>query len=144
MVIRSNRPRQGVWSPAFRRSEPRKRGTPSELAALTTELLVAMAILVIALFPLAYSFGHEQKFLRACYNRSVAMEIVDGEMEILLAGEWRSYKEGTQEYTPHSSAVSNLPKRTLQLTITGKHIKLEWLPPGRDMGGRVIREANLP
>ena len=115
-----------------------------ERAALTTELLVAMAILVIALFPLAYSFGHEQKFLRACYNRSVAMEIVDGEMEVLLAGEWRMFKQGTQEYTPHSSAIANLPKRTLQLNIASKHLKLEWLPPGRDQGGHIVREADLP
>jgi hypothetical protein len=116
----------------------------SEHAALITELLVAAAILVIALFPLAYSFGHEQKFLRVCYNRAVAMEIVDGEMEILVAGEWRAFKEGTQEYTPHSMAITNLPVRTLQLTRTGKQLKLEWQPPGRDKGGHVVREVTLP
>src|SRR6187401_1399746 len=115
-----------------------------ERGALATELLVAGVILVIAVLPLAYSFGHEQKFLRVCYNRAVAMEIVDGEMEILVAGEWRAFKEGTQEYTPHSMAITNLPVRTLQLTLTGKQLKLEWRPPGRDKGGHVVREVTLP
>ena len=115
-----------------------------ERGALATELLVAGVILVIAVLPLAYSFAHEQKFLRVCYNRAVAMEIVDGEMEVLMAGEWRAFKEGTQEYVPRSAAVTNLPMRTLQLTITGKQLKLEWRPPGRDMGGHVVREVKLP
>ena len=116
----------------------------NECGALTTELLVAAALLVFAVIPLAYSFATEQRFLRASYNRAVAMEIVDGEMEILLAGEWRAYKEGTQEYTPRAEAITNLPVRTLQLTITGKQLKLEWQPPDPDKGGKVVREVNVP
>lgn len=51
----------------------RKRSRQKERGALTTELLVATVILVMALFPLAYSFMKEQKFLRTCYLRAVAM-----------------------------------------------------------------------
>lgn len=65
-------------------------------------------------------------------------------MEVLRNGEWRSFQQGTQTYTPHSKAITNLSSRTLQLTITGKQLKLEWQPPGRDMGGRVVREVMLP
>jgi hypothetical protein len=50
-----------------------------QTGALTTELLVALALLVGLLLPLAYSFVSERKLVRACYQRAVAMEIVDGE-----------------------------------------------------------------
>jgi len=33
---------------------------------------------------------------------------VDGEVEVLLAGEWRAFKEGAQDYAPHALAVTNL------------------------------------
>ena len=54
--------------------------------ALMVELLVALAIMAGVLLPLAYSFTSERRLARAYYNRAVAMEIVDGEMEALVAG----------------------------------------------------------
>ena len=63
---------------------------------LTTEMVVALAIISLAVFPLAFSMSQEQKYFRACYHRAVAVEIVDGEMEVLLAGEWKSFKDGKQ------------------------------------------------
>ena len=121
----------------------RRASRRGESGALTTELMVAAAILVLALFPLAYSFTTEKRHLRSYYNRAVAIEIVDGEMEILQAGEWRAFKPGAQDYTPRSHAITNLPVQKLQLTITGKHLKLEWRPP-IDQGGNVVREVDVP
>jgi hypothetical protein len=118
----------------------RQRG---ESGALMTELIVAMAFLAIAMFPLAFSFAQESKFLRACYNRAIATEIVDGEMEVLLAGEWRSFKEGVQDYAPHALAVTNLPSTKFQLTITGQRLRLEWLPSEKNQGATVIREVTV-
>lgn len=114
-----------------------------ESGALMTELMIAMAILAVVLFPLAFSFAQETRFLRSCYNRAVAMEIVDGEVEVLLAGEWRSFKEGVQDYAPHALAVTNLPSSKFQLTITGRRLRLEWLPSEKDLGGKVIREVTI-
>ena len=54
--------------------------------SLMVELLVALAILTGVLLPLAYSFVSERRLARSAYQRAVAMEIVDGEMEVLLAG----------------------------------------------------------
>ena len=62
--------------------------------ALMTELFVAMALLTGALLPLAYSITSEKRLARASYQRAVAMEIVDGEMEVLAAGEWRAFSAG--------------------------------------------------
>jgi hypothetical protein len=129
MVIQINK------SPARRRRET---------AALMTELMVALGFLCAAVIPLGYSFAKEHKYLRTCYQRSLAMELVDGEMEILLAGEWRAYTNGVHRLAPATPATANLPPGTLQFTLTDKKLTLEWQPGGPDEGGKVIREATRP
>src|SRR5262245_55483384 len=52
-------------------------------ASLMTELLVAMAILVGVLIPLAWSLTSERRLARGLYERAVAMQIVDSELEVL-------------------------------------------------------------
>ena len=113
-----------------------------ESGTLVAELIIAIAILVIAMLPLAYSFVQDEKVARHFYRRAVAMELVDGEMEVLLAGEWRSFKEGTQPYAFHAASATNLPPAKTVLTITGKHLRLEWQPDKSFSGGKVIREAD--
>ena len=76
---------------------------------LLAEMAVAIAILVIALLPLGYAAGFNARLFRANYERAVAMEIVDGEMEILAAGEWRAFPEGPQPYAVHAKAAASLP-----------------------------------
>jgi len=112
-----------------------------ESGALMTEMVIAMAILVIAVMPLGYSFVHDQKLLRTYYDRAVAMEIVDGEMEALTAGEWRSFSEGTHDYTVHANSLTNLAAGKFLLTVSSNRLRLEWTPGERDRGGRVVREA---
>ena len=114
-----------------------------ERGALMTELMVAIAILTAALFPLAFSFAQEAKYLRSCYNRAVAMEIVDGEVEVLVAGEWRAFKAGAHDYVPNALAATNLTSGKFQLTITDKRLRLEWLPSEKDQGGKVGREVTI-
>jgi hypothetical protein len=114
-----------------------------ELGALTTELLVAMALLTFALFPLAYSFASERRLARSYYQRAVAMEIVDGEMEVLLAGEWRSYQPGLQEYHVKGAASTNLPPGKFQLEVAKEKVRLEWLPSLQRQGGAVMREGTI-
>lgn len=113
----------------------------SESGALATELIVAMAILIIAIVPLAYTYPQEEKLLRASYQRAVAMEIVDGEMEILQAGEWRAFKEGSQPYTFHAQSATNLPPGRAELTISGKHLRLDWKPEKKSF--EIVREADV-
>jgi hypothetical protein len=106
-----------------------------------TELMVGIAILAIAIFPLAYSFAKEHQYLRSCYQRAVAIEIVDGEMEVLLAGEWHAFTNGVHALTPQAHSASNLPPGKLELTLTGNHLRVEWLPADKDQGGKAVREA---
>ena len=110
---------------------------------LMTELMVAMAILCIAVMPLGYSLVQDTHWLRANYHHAVAMEIVDGEIEILATGDWRSLPEGTHPYTVHAGAAMNLPEGEFQVTRTGNQIRLQWAPAEHEGYGIIAREVTV-
>ncbi len=107
------------------------------------EMVMAMAILVIAMLPLGFSVNSDARLFRAAYQRAVAMEIVDGEMEILAAGEWRNFPEGAHPYTVHANAAANLPSGQFLLTRTGRHLRLEWSSTRKQGIGPVVREVTV-
>jgi hypothetical protein len=109
--------------------------------SLMIELLVAMAILSGILLPIAYSVASERRFARAAYQRAVAMEIVDGEMEALAAGGWRAFTNGVSDYSVHAGAATNLPPGRFILTMTPEKVRLEWRPNVKQHGGPVVREV---
>jgi hypothetical protein len=104
-------------------------------------MLVALALFVTAMLPLGYGWVQEQRVLRSHYLHAVAMELVDGEMEILVAGEHRAWRDGSHDYPIKSAAMKNLPAGKFTLTRTGQTLRLEWLPEKRGNGGPVVREA---
>ena len=108
------------------------------------DLMVSMALVVAIVFPLAYSFVSERRLARADYQRAVAMEIVDGEMEALVAGEWRSFTPGEHDYPVTAAAATNLLSGRFVLSVQSHKLQLEWRPAGKHQGGRVSREAELP
>jgi len=110
---------------------------------MMTEMVMAMAILFIAMLPLAYSAKSDARLFRATYQRAVAMEIVDGEMEILAAGAWRNFPEGTHPYAVQTRAAANLPAGQFQLTRTGQHLRLEWSSAKKHGIGPVVREVTV-
>ena len=107
------------------------------------ELIVALAILFVAVIPLAYSFLSDARLLRVGYERAVTMELVDGEMEILAAGDWSSYPDGSQNYPVPAHAAATLPPGRFQLTKAGKHLRLEWQPDAKCGLGVVAREITI-
>jgi hypothetical protein len=107
------------------------------------EIVVAMALMGIALLPLSYSVRSDARLLRATCQHAVAMEIVDGEMEILAAGEWQSFPEGTSEHPINAHAIVNLPPGHFQFTRTGKHLRLEWTASEKHGIGTVLREVTV-
>ena len=108
---------------------------------LMVELLVAMALITGALLPLAYSLASERRLVRATYQRAVAMEIADGEMEVLAAGGWRAFAPGTHEYHVDAGAATNLPPGRFLLHVEAGKARLEWRPSVKMHGGPVVREA---
>ena len=114
-----------------------------ERGSLLTELMVAIAILVVVILPVAYSFPREQLLMRTYYTRAAAMEIVDGEMEVLMAGEWHNFTPGTHLYSVNAQSATNLPPGQFTLTIATNKVRLEWHPDLKDYGGPVVREGTL-
>jgi hypothetical protein len=112
-------------------------------AMLATEMVVALCILVLTILPMAFAIWHENRLLKACYYRALAMEIVDGEMEVLAAGEWRGYAPGEHRYAVRAVAATNLPPGEFVLTVGEGKARLEWIPQERNRGGRITREAVL-
>ena len=115
-----------------------------QTGALMIELLVAIALLTGAILPLAYSFASEKRLARASYQRAVAMEIVDGEMEILAAGEWMRFMQGSQDYQVRAASATNLPPGRFILSVTPSRLRLEWRPEIKMHGGGVSREMKRP
>lgn len=116
----------------------------SRRGILEVDLAMAMLILAVAIIPLAFSFAKEREVLRVEYCRAVADEIVDGEVEILAAGDWKNFPDGEQSYTVHSRAAANLPAGQFELIKNGHHLRLEWLPKRRQGIGVVAREMTVP
>jgi hypothetical protein len=110
---------------------------------LEVDLVVGLAILTLAVLPLGYSFARERQVLKMEYCRSVANEIVDGEMEILAAGDWKNIPDGSQSYAVHANVLASLPPGHFQLTKTGNHLRLEWSPDGKRGLGAVVRETTV-
>jgi hypothetical protein len=112
-----------------------------ESGMLITDILVAISIVTLTIMPMAYTYLEEQQAMKQLYQKSVAMELIDGEMEILAAGEWHSFKEGVQPYLLKGSAAKNLPPGAAQLTISGNHLRLEWVPKKKLKENVIVREA---
>jgi hypothetical protein len=124
-------------------SQPFRKNLRSKRGFLEVDLLVGLAILSLAIVPLGYSFARERQVLKMEYFRSVANEIVDGEMEILAAGDGKNYSEGAQAYVIHSRAAASLPPGHFQLTKNGNHLRLEWAPDERRGVSAVVREVTI-
>jgi hypothetical protein len=110
---------------------------------LMVELLAAILLLTTALLPLAYSVSSEKRLARAMYQRAIAMEIVDGEIEVLAAGGWRALTNGVSEYRVKAAAATNLPPGRFIVSVTPPKVRLEWRPEVKGHGGAVVREVTV-
>lgn len=116
----------------------------SRRGSLQIDLVIALGILALTLLPLASSVRGERRLCRALYHRAVALSLVDSEAEILLAGEWKHYPEGTHDYAIDARAAKNLPPGDFQLTRSENELTLTWQPAHQHGGGKVSRHITLP
>jgi len=114
-------------------------------SALLAELIGAMLVLTLAMMPIILTLAKDQQTCRKYYFKAVAMEVVDGEMEVLRAGYWKEFEQGVQTYPTTANSVTNLPEGELLLTLQGEKIRLEWKPKeGRFQSVHIVREVDLP
>jgi hypothetical protein len=110
----------------------RPRRTPNH-GNIQMDLIAAIAVLAIAILPLGFGILHHRTLVRDATTRAVVLELLDGEMEVLAAGEHRSFQEGTHPYALTGAAALNLPQGSCLLTrapqpLGGIELHLEWKP----------------
>ncbi len=111
---------------------------------VTVELVVAIAILAVGVIPVSYSVLMESRLLQQSYLQAIAMEMVDGEAEILAAGGWKEIATGEQTWTPRGEAAKNLPPGKFRLVRTDSKLRVRWEPrPGSHLKSHE-REILLP
>ncbi|MBN8246988.1 MAG: hypothetical protein J0L84_06035 [Verrucomicrobia bacterium] len=118
-------------------------GIRGQRAFLATEMVVALGLLVVVALPLAYAHVGSLRRVAADYQRTVVLELVDGEAEILAAGAAAAVAEGRQDWTLQAASVRNVPAGKFTLTREGRRFRLEWNPADRRQGRPVVREFTL-
>ena len=112
-------------------------------AFLQLDIAVAITVLALVFIPLSISSSGDLDLARRHYFEAVALQLIDGEMDVLLAGERRKHTTGEHRITPIGEAVQNLPEGEFVLTLHDQKLTLAWVPTKRAKWGRVERVVEL-
>ena len=115
----------------------------NRLAFLQLDVAVAITVLALVFIPLSVSSSGDLDLTRRQYFEAVALQLIDGEMDVLLAGERRKYTPGEHQIKPVGEAVQNLPEGEFVLTVHDQKLTLAWVPTKRVKWGRVERVVEL-
>ena len=115
----------------------------NRLAFLQLDVAVAITFLALVFIPLSISSSGDLDLARRHYFEAVALQLIDGEMDVLLAGERRKYTTGEHRIKPVGEAVQNLPEGEFVLTVHDQKLTLAWVPTKRAKWGRVERVVEL-
>ena len=77
-------------------------------AFLQLDVAVAITVLALVFIPLSVSSSSDLDLARRQYFEAVALQLIDGEMDVLLAGERRKYTPGEHQIKPVGEAVQNI------------------------------------
>jgi len=78
--------------------------------------------------PLGFAFARERHVLKIEYCRSVANEIVDGEMEILAAGAAKESARRPANLFRSRQRRQPVAAGTFSIDQNANHLRLEWTP----------------
>ncbi len=112
-------------------------------AFLQLDVAVAITVLALVFIPLSISSSGDLDLARRHYFEAVALQLIDGEMDVLLAGERQKYTTGEHRITPVGEAVQNLPEGEFVLTVQEQKLTLAWMPNKRAKWGRIERVVEL-
>ena len=115
----------------------------NRLAFLQLDVAVAITVLALVFIPLSVSSSGDLDLARRQYFEAVTLQLIDGEMDVLLAGERRKYTPGEHQIKPVGEAVQNLPEGEFVLTVHDQKLTLAWVPTKRAKWGRVERVVEL-
>ena len=115
----------------------------NRLAFLQLDVAVAITFLALVFIPLSISSSGDLDLARRHYFEAVALQLIDGEMDVLLAGERRKYTTGEHRIKPVGEAVQNLPEGEFVLSVQDEKLTLAWMPKKLAKWGRVERVVQL-
>ena len=95
---------------------------------LQMDAVVALALLSAVVLPMGFGVVGNQRLLRHTHHRAVAMELIDGELEVLASGDWRAVAIGTREVRMTGHAATNLPPGKFVLTRSEASCRIAWVP----------------
>jgi hypothetical protein len=116
------------------------RKNQAKRGSLQIDAIVALALLSAVVLPMGFGFVGNQRMLRHTHHRAVAMELIDGELEVLASGDWRAVPVGTREVRMTGRAAANLPPGRFVLTRSDKNCRIEWIPVDTRNDVRFARE----
>ena len=112
-------------------------------AFLQLDVAIAITFLALVFIPLSVSSSGELDLARRHYFEAVALQLIDGEMDVLLAGERRKYTPGEHRIKPVGESVQNLPEGEFVLSVQDQKLTLAWVPKKLAKWGRVDRVVQL-
>ena len=113
------------------------------MAFLQLDVAIAITVLVLVFIPLSVSSSGGLDLARRHYFEAVALQLIDGEMDVLLAGERQKYTTGEHRIKPVGQAVQNLPEGEFVLNVQDEKLTLAWMPKKLAKWGRVERVVEL-
>ena len=113
------------------------------LAFLQLDVAIALTVLALVFIPLSVSSSGGLDLARRHYFEAVALQLIDGEMDVLLAGERQKYTTGEHRIKPGGDAVQNLPEGEFVLSVQDEKLTLAWMPKKLAKWGRVERVVEL-
>ena len=113
------------------------------LAFLQLDVAIAITVLALVFIPLSVSSSGDLDLARRHYFEAVALQLIDGEMDVLLAGEHRKYTPGEHRIKPVGESVQNLHEGEFVLSVQHEKLTMAWMPKKLDKWGRVERVVEL-
>ena len=115
----------------------------SRLAFIQLDLMLAVSILMLLFIPFGVTSSGKLDLARRQHFEAVALQMIDGELDVLLAGERQKYPLGEHKITPPGAAVKTLPVGEYILVVKENQLSIAWVPEKEAKWGRVEREVTL-
>ena len=113
------------------------------LAFIQLDVAVAIVILMLVFIPLTVTSSSKLDLARRHHVEAVVLHLIDGEIDVLLAGEKEKYNFGEHRINPAGEAAEDLPKGDFILTLKKNQLSLVWIPVKPAKWGRIERKVNL-
>ena len=113
------------------------------LAFVQLDVALAVSILLLVFIPFSVTSSSKLDLARRQHFKAVALQMIDGELDVLMAGERQKYIPGEHKITPPGEAVKTQPVGEFILTVQENPRTIAWVPEKEAKWGRVEREVTL-